>query len=181
MERWNELIAGHVLDNLTEEEQEELSQVLAKQPKLMTEISRLRRTATLRSSLQLESGIDARQAGAEGWADRVSQLSEQPSKADSSGEESAEPARTEPERIGLVINESASHAVRLSSRPHYLLTGLQPLKSVIQSTRAWLGLMLVVLIAVSIDNWRMRRLLAIAQEQVLQLESTIEYIPARSD
>ncbi|MEL6900302.1 MAG: hypothetical protein AAFP07_05075 [Cyanobacteria bacterium J06606_4] len=181
MERWNELIAGHVLDNLTEEEQEELSQVLAKQPKLMTEISRLRRTATLRSCQQLESGIDAWQAGAEGWADMVSQRPEQPSEADLRCEESVEPARTEPRKTHLVFNGSANTAVSLSSQMHHLPAASQPRKGFFQSTRAWFGLMLVALIAVSVDNWRMRRLLAIAQEQILQIESTAEYIPARSD
>ncbi|MEL6261647.1 MAG: hypothetical protein AAFR12_11330 [Cyanobacteria bacterium J06626_6] len=170
MERWNELIAGHVLDNLTEEEQAELSQVLAEQPKLMTEISRLRRTATLRSTQQSESSVDgwkdSWKAGAEGWADTVSQALEQ-------GDGTYSFQDDQPK---LVTN-----SVNLPSQQHGCLIESLPQKSILQSTRAWFGLVLVALIAVSIDNWRMRRLMAIAQEQILQLESTAEYIPTRSD
>lgn len=50
MERWRELVAGYVLDNLNEEEHRELTQILLKRPELVGEIARLKRTATIRGS-----------------------------------------------------------------------------------------------------------------------------------
>ena len=71
MERWNELIAGFVLGNLTPEEAESIAKVLADNPQLASHIARLRNTATVRSISKTEWSTARSQDGSEGWADTV--------------------------------------------------------------------------------------------------------------
>lgn len=69
MERWNELIAGFVLGNLTPEEAESVAQILTENPQLASHIARLRNTATVRALGQTEWSTARSQDGSEGWAD----------------------------------------------------------------------------------------------------------------
>lgn len=69
MDRWNELIAGFVLGNLTPEEAESIAKILAENPQLASHIARLRNTATVRSLSKAERSTARSQDGSEGWAD----------------------------------------------------------------------------------------------------------------
>ncbi|MGB3768313.1 MAG: hypothetical protein WA947_17275 [Phormidesmis sp.] len=69
MERWNELIAGFVLGNLTPEEEQSIAEILAENPQLASNITRLRNTATVRSLRQTAWSTARSQDGSEGWAD----------------------------------------------------------------------------------------------------------------
>lgn len=69
MDRWNELIAGFVLGNLTPEEAESIAKILAENPQLASHIARLRNTATVRSLSKAERLSARSQDGSEGWAD----------------------------------------------------------------------------------------------------------------
>lgn len=74
MDRWNELIAGFVLGNLTPEEEKSVAQILTENPQLAANITRLRNTATIHS-LRLTEWTTARsQDGSEGWADTALDL-----------------------------------------------------------------------------------------------------------
>ena len=69
MDRWNELIAGFVLGNLTPEEAKSIAKILAENPQLASHIARLRNTATVRSLSRAERLSARSQDGSEGWAD----------------------------------------------------------------------------------------------------------------
>lgn len=144
MERWNELIAGHVLGNLTDAEQQELSAVLAKNPQLTSEIDRLRQTATLQSGQKHTPELPT---GAEGWADMA--VTEPPEVA---------PPLPSPKPIGRVPFQRAPSEKRFDT------------------IRLWHWMALLLIVATGVDNWRLRRALAIAQERILQLESTAELL-----
>ena len=74
MDRWNELIAGFVLGNLSPEEAETIARVLAENPQLASNITRLRSTATVRSLRSVEWTTARSQDGSEGWADTALDL-----------------------------------------------------------------------------------------------------------
>ena len=76
MDRWNELIAGFVLGNLTPEEADSVAQILAENPQLAVNIARLRNTATVRSMRSAEWSTARSQDGSEGWADTALDLPE---------------------------------------------------------------------------------------------------------
>ncbi|PZO12518.1 MAG: hypothetical protein DCF25_17505 [Leptolyngbya foveolarum] len=74
MERWNELVAGFVLGNLTPEEAESIAEILAENPQLASDIARLRNTATVRSLRTTEWSTARSQDGSEGWVDTTLDL-----------------------------------------------------------------------------------------------------------
>lgn len=178
MERWKELIAGYVLENLTDEEAQELSEILRDNPHLQLEISRLRKTATMSGSQRSERSPDALDVGSEGWTDTVNRLSETPP---------IQPVF--PEKKPLLESVAKSTPVEvaspLSSQFSFLCLffrrWLPAKESVFQRTSLFGWLMALVLIGVGLDNWRVRRLLAIAQERILQLELSAEYQPGRGE
>lgn len=184
MDRWNELIAGYVLNNLTKDEQQELSEVLADNPQLMSEISRLRGTATLKSSQKISWAAERLPMGAEGWAD----MAVFPADEDLSVGESMQP---QPIRMSKLCEPQALAPRSLCANENSAfpdvdwLAVLSPTKALMTlrecafvRTSWWSWLVLAVLVVVGIDNWRMRRLLAIAQERILQVESATEYLPS---
>ncbi|MEL7140717.1 MAG: hypothetical protein AAGM27_11665 [Cyanobacteria bacterium J06554_3] len=184
MDRWNELIAGYVLNNLTEDEEQELSAVLADNPQLMSEISRLRGTATLKSSQRISLAAERLPMGSEGWAD----MAVLPTDEALSVGEAMQPqyARMSELRRPQALSSQALSANENSVFPDRgWLAALTPAKA-LATLRArafarmgwWSWLVLAALVVVGIDNWRMRRLLAIAQERILQVESTTEYLPS---
>ena len=161
MERWNELIAGHVLDNLTDSEQQELSEILSQNPQLKSEIARLRQTATLQSvqSLTVSYLSDDLPQGAEGWADSVVDRSAVATPADVSDLPQPNPIGRVPFRVP-VCEES-------------------PKRRIGAGFLRWVVLILIV--AISFDNWRLRRMLAVAQEQIIELETTAEFTSGSVD
>ena len=169
MERWNELIAGYVLENLTDDEAQELSAILRANPHLQLEISRLRKTATMS-----RSQLGERTVGAAGWADTVLHATND-----------VQPIRPEfPEKKPLLesvaeappVSAANAAALRASFQRFWLAKS-----AVFQRTNLLSWLMALVLIGVGIDNWRVRRLLAIAQERILQLELSAEYRPGSAE
>jgi len=175
MDRWNELIAGHVLGNLTAEESEELAQVLAEHPHLNEEILRLRQTATLKGGL-LEGRMADRTslratpststggditAGAEGWSDRIS------------GSPSTANLNERPIAIHSIL-ELKKHELQGRSQPkpsssanptnkHNSYTwgnayAKSPLKKPLKNPLWWI--LVLITIALGIDNVRVRRSLA---------------------
>lgn len=174
MERWNELIAGYVLENLTDEEAQELSEILRDNPHLQLEISRLRKTATMSHAQRTERASDALEAGAEGWTDTVHRLSNVP------------PIRPVfPEKQPLLEAVAKSARGEADAPPAAVGSSLRRFwlakDAVFQRTNLFSWLMALVLIGVGIDNWRVRRLLAIAQERILQLELSAEYQPGSAE
>lgn len=185
MDRWNELIAGYVLNNLTEEEEQELAEVLADNPQLMSEISRLRSTATLKSSQRISWAAERLPMGSEGWAD----MAVLPTDEELGEGEAMQPqhARMSSKPYGPQV--PAAQALSTSENSVFpdrgWLAVLTPVKvmAVLREQAFsrmgwWSWLVLAALVVVGIDNWRMRRLLAIAQERILQVESATEYLPS---
>ena len=169
MERWNELIAGHVLGNLTEEESQELSEILRDNPHLRLEISRLRKTATMSHSQRGE--LTPLDAGAEGWTDTVHHLPEVPP---------VEPAFPEKKPLLEAVAKSGPAKVANSTKLRFSFRAfLLAAEALFRRTSLVSWLMTLMLIGVGIDNWRVRRLLAIAQDRILQLELSSEYQPVK--
>ncbi len=158
MERWNELIAGYVLENLNDEESQELSEILKRNPQLQSEISRLRNTATMSYLQRLEWQSESLSTGAEGWTDTVHPMS---------GIEPIEP--TFPEERPLLESVAKSS--------HFWERSTLAKDAFFQRTSLLGWLMALALIGISIDNCRVRRLLAIAREQILHFEPSAEYQP----
>ena len=229
MERWNELAAGYVLSNLTEEEQLELSKVLSENPQLEQEIARLRKTATMNRAQASENAVSPISTGAQGWADTASDLpepsfsiSEAVSSEDLNGKElnseklnkqgpansllgksaifSARASTASGFKIAHDVSQSVTQPVNQSAAQSAAQSGTQsnaptvcassgvsviggrlPLGEVWHHARPWGWLVAQILIGVGIDNWRVRRLLAIAQERIFQLELSSEYAPSNAD
>ncbi|MGB3671278.1 MAG: hypothetical protein WA984_14285 [Phormidesmis sp.] len=170
MERWNELIAGYVLDNLTDEEHAELSEVLAKNPQLRLEIVRLRKTATLRCTQSLDWSLAHLEAGGEGWADSPDDCF-----PDFVAGESVSPvseaimaAAAESQCVKSDLPFSSS----LGPFSYFSLSVRRKFKR--QSFVLWM--MALLLLGIAVDNCQTRRMLAIAQERILQLELSGEYV-----
>lgn len=222
MERWNELAAGYVLGNLTEEEQLELSKVLSENPQLKQEIARLRKTATMNRAQASENVVSPISTGAQGWADTAADLPEPSFLSDkvmnsevvNSKEQNIErqnkqgPANSRlvssamfsahastapgskvaqnvPQSVTQPVNHSAAQPVTQSNVPTScgvsVIGGRLSLGEVWQHARPWGWLVALILVGVGIDNWRVRRLLAIAQERIFQLELSSDYAPSNAD
>ncbi|MEM9947929.1 MAG: hypothetical protein AAF810_17965 [Cyanobacteria bacterium P01_D01_bin.36] len=169
MERWNELVAGYVLENLTDEESRELSEILKNNPQLQLEISRLRKTATMSRAQRAEWPVESAAAGAEGWTDtvEVDQLL--------SAAPKIRPAF--PQKQPLL--ESVAESARVEDNSAALRAPVQRFvmakDAFLQRTSLMSWLVALMLVVLGLDNWRVRRLLAITQERVLQLELSAEY------
>ena len=179
MERWNELIAGYVLGNLTEEEQAELSAVLDENPHLKLDIARLRKTATMSHVQRLNRSLERLQAGSEGWADTAhgSPILEpedffaHPFSAQLS--QSAQPSQ--PAQPPVPSAPSAVDADDKSGPSDGWQRVKLPFVKMFWQRTSWFGwLVALLLVTVSLDNWRMRRMLAIAQERITELELATE-------
>ncbi|MEL6938769.1 MAG: hypothetical protein AAFO84_06200 [Cyanobacteria bacterium J06598_1] len=178
MERWNELIAGYVLGNLTQEEQIELSIVLEKNPQLKLEIARLRKTATISRASNsrmptFDWSPDQLPAGAEGWADtaHISSLV-------SGSSASTVSVSTQDSSPSIENRETLSTELDLFARLRQ--AGLS-VESAVQRLGFLGWLIVLLLVSAGLDNWRMRRLLAIAQERIFQLELSTTYSPTSTD
>ncbi|MEL6551958.1 MAG: hypothetical protein AAFQ63_00655 [Cyanobacteria bacterium J06621_11] len=227
MERWNELAAGYVLGNLTDEEQLELSKVLSENPQLKQEITRLRKTATMNRAQASENVVSPISTGAQGWADTAADLPEPSflsnkvmnsevvnskeqdierqnieklnkqgpansrlgSSAMFSARASTAPgskvAQNVPQSVTQPVNHSAAQPVTQSNVPTScgvsVIGGRLLLGEVWQHAKPWGWLVALILVGVGIDNWRVRRLLAIAQERIFQLELSSDYAPSNAD
>ena len=196
MERWNELAAGYVLGNLTEEEQAELSAVLREHPQLKVEIARLRKTATMSwpsvsDNVVEPLSIEHLSAGAQGWSDTVTHFPE--SSPSARGENDVTSGMTTSEMTSGVTRDATSpdevmlHASATSdARSVSIWSWISHLGSSFirlfgRRTNPWSWLMAFILVGVSFDNWRMRRLLEIAQERIFQLELSSEYEPSNAE
>lgn len=180
MDRWNELIAGHVLGNLTAEESEELAQILVKHPQLNAGILRLRQTATLRGGLSenrmsdhmadytVPSTIPATNAegyvtaGAEGWTDGIS------------GGPSPVRLQVNPIKVNSVL-EQGKHTLHRRSQTEPSPSA-QPKNN--NNSRTWINactkeslknplwwILVLATIGLGIDNMRMRRSLTRIKDQ----------------
>lgn len=176
MERWNELIAGYVLGNLTTEENEELAQVLAKHPQLNESILRLRQTATLRGcvpenritdhtvplTIQATDISGYMTKGSEGWTDGIS------------GGPSSAPLKSHPHTAhsildqgkhtlhGRALNEPSSYPhPKNNSNGHTWLNTCA--KNSVQNPLWWL--LVLATIGLGIDNMRVRRSLALIKDK----------------
>jgi hypothetical protein len=169
MERWNELVAGYVLGNLTAEEQRELAQVLTLNPRLTDEIERLRMTATIRgitavgrSLTHLENGLEN---GSEGWSDTAlpAELS----------------TLSTDDLLISPLSSTSSHPDSVQN-PYFSdsLTFWSRSRAVAPTSRfwpyVWPYVLLIAFAAVCIDNCRVRRSLSIAHKKIIQLETQIE-------
>jgi len=188
MERWNELIAGYVLGNLTDDEAQELSAILQDHPHLRLEISRLRKTATMSRSRQADWPLEPLDAGAEGWTDTVHDLSDvqsiQPAFPEKKPllESMTKPIQSKPDgaaESAFSLRQVLSRRLLLN-RP-VVESFVPERESVFQRKSLLSWLMALVLIGVGIDNWRVRRLLSIAQERISQLELSAEYRPGSAE
>ncbi len=184
MERWNELIAGYVLGNLTDEEQRELSEVLAENPQLKLEIARLRKTATMSHTQVLDWSLSYLEAGAEGWADSVDDFPDLmsgkanspvfqamtaaavDSQADSQSAEPVLPHKALPRKV--LPRKVLPHKIELLR--YFGLSTRKKLRP--QNLLLWM--MSLLLLYIAIDNCLTRRMLMSAQERILHLESLIE-------
>ncbi|MEL6490891.1 MAG: hypothetical protein AAFQ95_13105 [Cyanobacteria bacterium J06621_3] len=178
MERWSELVAGYVLGNLTDEEQQELSKTLRDHPQLRSEISRLQKTATMSRAQSANWMNEKLAAGAQGWTDTA----EASTQAKSSQGQSVQPAFPEHEQLVAAVVDSANAAegkrvlATVGARaPFFPFRFPVAVEVFLQRTSVLSWLVAFVLVGVSIDNWRVRRLLAIAEERILQLELSVEY------
>jgi anti-sigma factor RsiW len=164
MERWNELIAGYVLGNLTAEEQRELAQALAVNPRLTDEIERLRMTATIRGITAVGRSLTTLEGrledGSEGWADTALGL----------------PAELSALPMGDLPRSSLSAAASDSAQAPYFSDSLafwSRSRAVAPASRFWPCVLLIALAAVCMDNFRVRRSLSIAREKIIQLETQL--------
>lgn len=166
MERWNELIAGYVLGNLTDEEHRELVQLLAENPRLVDEITRLRGTATLKAlPLPLEESRGERSVSGP-QPDKVSRLRPSQTAFSVAGLWRGLSARFN--RLG-VQNTPIKTRWQKARRPQKTWKERLWKKNSWNLTFQWL--VILALIIAGIDNWRVRKLLAIAQERIAQLEA----------
>lgn len=175
MERWNELVAGYVLGNLTEEESQELEEILAENPQRRQEIARLRKTATMRkASPQGPHGCQSRSPmtpytrGSEGWSDCDSLL--------------LEPDLLKVNRLltpprsstSTLFDEDAEVLMPIeTAHVHSRLGGLRSLYRDVMGplpTSPWWWILVFALIGIGIDDCRVRRSLAIAREKIVQME-----------
>ncbi len=160
MERWNELMVAYVLGTLTPQERRDLSQMAAQNPQLMLDASRLRHMTSLQIAQKLDWPTEGFEIGAEGWADTATR--------------SLKPALPEP----IAVEPTAAAATTLdldfpaeapdlgSFWPRAVLAkGKMSL-----SKRVWYWLMIVALVCLGIDDWRVRRLLTMTQSEVLQMK-----------
>ncbi len=172
MERWNELIAGYVLNNLTDEEQAELSAVLTKNPQLRLEIMRLRKTATMSWTQSLEWSLLNLEAGGEGWMDTADYF------PNFEAEQAASPVCKAPTTTAIGSQDiEPSSPCKLRLFRYLSLTVGRKLRY----SRFVLWVMALLLLGATVDSCQARRMLAIAQERILQLERATEYISDESN
>lgn len=168
MERWNELIAGYVLGNLTDEEHQELVQLLAENPRLVDEITRLRGTATLKTlPLPLEeSRVERSVSGPQ--PDKVSRKPSRPTQSAFSVAGLWRGLSARSKGLGIQ-NTPIKTRWRKTRWPQKTWKERLWKKTSWSLTFQWL--VILVLIIAGIDNWRVRKLLSIAQERISQLEA----------
>ncbi|MEM9089493.1 MAG: hypothetical protein AAGC93_12195 [Cyanobacteria bacterium P01_F01_bin.53] len=177
MERWNELVAGYVLGNLTDGESQELAQLMTEKPQLTEEIARLRKTATIRGAspaagqpLGLVDQFPRSESGEEGWADENTRL---PNPALLKTHHVLKPPAatlTDASPMALLISVPAYFLT--SFRQRFALPDLTQEPMGFPMTNPWWCLLVLLLIGVGVDNWRVRRSLAISQEKLAQLEDS---------
>ncbi|MGC1308338.1 MAG: hypothetical protein WA885_14025 [Phormidesmis sp.] len=168
MEHWNELIAGFVLGNLSPEEYQELAQILAENPHLNDEVVRLRRTATIRGGRNNMSvplwPVNISAAGAQGWADTATTLIELGSQELAS--EELDKGSKE-----VLRRDRSPASIKNLAFERRLRQSRESLDEICyRRLKLWGWILLLAVVALSIDDWRLRRSLAIAQEKIMQLE-----------
>ncbi len=166
MERWNELVAGLVLGNLTPEEAESIAKILAANPQLASDIARLRNTATVRSLRITEWSTARSQDGLEGWADTALDLSVSSVVLE---EISARAAVTNE----MILGDDRAEAVRakkvLPTLKFERFSMIEALLVPLFNPLWWT--VLVVAVALGIDDFLVRRSLSNALEGMPQLEA----------
>lgn len=162
MERWNELIAGFVLGNLTPEEAESIAEILANNPQLASDIVRLRNTATVRSLRTTEWSTARSQDGSEGWADTALDL---PISSIVLDELSTRAAVTSGMRPAADRSEEV-----LPGIPFERFSMIEALLVPLFNPLWWT--VFVVAISLGIDNFRVRRSLSTTLEEMSQLKAT---------
>lgn len=181
MDRWNELIAGHVLGNLTAKESEELAQILVKNPQLNEEILRLRRTATMRSKLPdslMAADLSVNQRTEEGAQPTIGSASTQRfAPAGSEGWTDGLSGRLSPTARWKIEPALAPKKGTPPLQPLTYVSSQRPLnnnhrnrrrvcayaKNALRNPLWWL--LVLVTIGLGIDNVRVRRSLALIQDK----------------
>ena len=166
MDRWNELIAGFVLGNLTPEEAESIAKILADNPQLASHISRLRNTATVRSSGKTEWSTARSQNGSEGWADTV---------LDSPKEFAQSTVEQESQSIYCIGSDRPNEKVRTSPSPTFERFSLTEALLVPLFNPLWWAV-IALAVAVGIDDFRVRRSLKGVLEELSQLKAAPQYL-----
>ena len=191
MDRWNELIAGFVLGNLTPEEAESVAQILAENPQLAVNVARLRNTATVRSMRSAEWSTARSQDGSEGWADTALDLPDlhAPSGLLDSrllapvAEQPRLPARRLTDKAIAPQSEPPHHSIfnrfwqslfwgesrRLSNQRSERIDIVGSLLAPLFSPLWWITVIAVVVIG--IDNFKVRRSLSAAEAEIAQLKA----------
>ena len=181
MERWNELIAGFVLGNLTPEEAESIAKILAENPQLASGIARLKNTATVRSLRATEWSTARSQDGSEGWADTALELPVSSivleevstgtvvSSATVPGADLAKADRAEADRIKRGFPKSVRTEKVLPSLQFERFSMIEAILVPLFNPLWWT--IFVVAIALGIDSFRVRRSLASTLEEMSQLEA----------
>lgn len=198
MDRWNELIAGFVLGNLTPEEAESVAQILAENPQLAVNIARLRNTATVRSMRSAEWSTARSQDGSEGWADTALDLPDLRAPSGLIDSRLLAPAIEQDQLPSRRITDNAAtsqahppchvafrqrcqrwwdfslgryqHSSKRRERKVDIVESLSaPLLSPLFNPLWWMAIAAVVV--VSVDDFRVRRSLSAAQAEIAQLKA----------
>ena len=167
MERWNELIAGFVLGNLTPEEAESIAEILAENPQLASDIVRLRNTATVRSLRTTEWATARSQDGSEGWADTALDLPMSSIVLDEISTRTAVTNAMLPTADWAEADGAEEVLPGISFERFSIVEALLvPLFNPLWWT------VFVVAISLGIDNFRVRRSLSTTLEEMSQLKAT---------
>lgn len=160
-------MAGFVLGNLTPEEAESIAKILAKNPQLSSDIARLRNTATVRLLRLAERSTARSQDGSEGWADTAMDL---PLSSIVLEEVSMRAAVADAVMLDVDQAEAIRSTKVLPTLKFERFSMVEAMLVPLFNPLWWT--VLIFAVALGIDDFRVRRSLSNALEEMSQLEAS---------
>ena len=204
MKRWNELAVGYALGTLTPQEHQELLQLTVDNPQLMLDALRLRHMTSVQIAQKVDWPTEGFEVGAEGWADTatrslrlalpepiVSELDKavSPAAAHALSNSASDGSNDGPNDIpNGRKNHQLSHPLvdslvmpsepnKASGVPFDRMRWSPASWHLFSRKGIWRWIIALGLITFGFDYWRVRRLLANTQGEILQPEMTTDQQP----